>query len=248
MTADQVAAASAIAGLVTAIAALLTILELRRQRLDQQRPELVVEDTAFTVFRTGQNDDRPLIAVEPAGSPPTDSSDWRARFPLSVANVGRGVARDVVLVWSFDALAFAERLAPFEHSIGGRVWVNGDLVEISADEEMISMMRKGFETRLGALLPVPDGAARIVHLDVAYGRLLALYYAAVCDPRNTLSFTDWSVPPICLEMRYRDVGGRAYVKRLIANPNLEMLAPHGFGNKEGEWYSVGQGIFVVTDA
>jgi hypothetical protein len=85
-------------------------------------------------------------------------------------------------------------------------------------------------------------------MDFAYGQCLAAFYSAACDPRNNDTLDDWTVPPIALQLAYRDLEGTEYTKTVIVTPDLFVLAPSGFGEGRGESYEVGRGQLLARDA
>ena len=249
MNANQVAAVSALAAFLTALAALFTILEMRRQRVSQLRPELVLEDSPFTLYRASTHGAQYVLALCDPSSPPVDSEDIYGRCSLKLSNVGRGVARSTSAKWSFDRMEFAARLAPVAESIGGRVWIEGDLILFESEGAVARWLVRTNQTlRFGAVEATENSKARPIRIDSAYLLLLASFYSAACDSKNMSLLSTLVAPPLTLTVSYRDVEGTEYTKQISVRAELTVLASEGFGSKEGEWFEVGHGDFVTSDA
>jgi hypothetical protein len=248
MNANQIAALSAVASMVAAFASLLAILEMRRQRSSQLRPELDLSDAPFTLYRCSSYANRLVLAICDPGSMPADSEDLRGQCSLRLSNVRRGVAKSTIVRWTFDRLDFAAKLAPFAESVHGRVWVENDVVHFESDGGVAKWAARTNESlRLGAIPATDPGLGKIVSLDAAYLLLLASYYAAACDAKNMDLLSSLASPPLELLVTYQDVEGKSYKKSIVVRAELTILASDGFGHRNGEWYEIGYGRFVAAD-
>lgn len=101
---DLLTLASSIAGLLTAVAALLTILEMRRQRASGFRPDLLLDDADLQFVDQGApipvaiRRDAPVRSIHPLGAP----------VYLDCLNVGVGPAKRVGGRWAVDLPHFVE--------------------------------------------------------------------------------------------------------------------------------------------
>ncbi len=108
MQADWVTQLSSGAALITALTALLTVLEIRRQRRTMYCPDFALAQTNIFAYR----DSRGRVRLSCSAEPPS-SHLFLLDHPhpwLLGANVGLGVAKDVQPNWVYDALEFVRVL------------------------------------------------------------------------------------------------------------------------------------------
>ncbi len=240
---------TAIVAFLTAIVTLLTVAEMRRQRKSQLRPELVLDDTPFVLYRCGTYGKELVFALCSPGDPPIDSDDIHGRCGFQLINVGRGVAKDVEASWKFDQLEFAARLAPVANAVGGRVWIEGPCILFEKDDKSTRWIaRTGQTHRLGTITATEGTRGKRLSLDQAYSLLLASYFVAAAARAGQDNVLISKAPSISLEMAYSDMEGKRYTKRAAIGVELEILASDGFGSAGGEWFEVGYGSFVISDA
>ncbi|MHB1068389.1 MAG: hypothetical protein ACYC1W_00825 [Gemmatimonadaceae bacterium] len=243
MDANTVAAITAIAALLTGIATLLTIREMRLQRRVQFRPELIAEDVEFLAIRS-LDDARGKITLAPPYVSLRDGNPWRGAIPLRIHNVGTGVARDVSAEWSFDRPKFAAVLAPFSQLLGGELRISGDLVERRGSENSGWASSGNARHRLGAIVPGQSQTGTELGVDFAYSQMLREYFAT----KDVAFDAPGELPPeLSLTLRYRDIEGRAHSKvlRIALQPILDTDMDRDTGESV---VAIGMGQLLVADA
>jgi hypothetical protein len=246
MDANQVAAITAIAALLTGLATLYSIYELRVKRRVQHRPEIVAEDVHFRALRLKGDHTPPIITLEAFGSAVPKQDGRRGHLPISLRNVGTGAARDVTVTWSHDSRQFAELLAPYDDAIGGRVWVDGKTVELAAEGGPRWFTTGNSESRLGTILPMPVGQEKVVSLDFGYGGLLCAFFAAASTPDGR-EVLEAPLPALSLNLSYRDIEGLRYAKSLQLQFELLVMVPSGWADDDSH-DEIAQGYLRVVDA
>lgn len=243
MDANLVAAVTAIAALLTGIATFLSIREMRLQRRVQYHPELVVQDLDLRAVRRADPSSRE-IAFAPIEGPLTNGDPWRGDVPISVHNVGSGVARDVEASWSFDRLAFAKLLAPFENALGGPLRVGNDLIQRGGESSMRWFVSGPSRSeRLGAIVPVSNGGGKAIVVDSAYCQLLREFYLVYSlDAEAPLV-----PPPLYLTLRFRDIEGRRYQKTFRFTLRLS-YSSRIHDDDTSEYHTVGLMHLLADDA
>jgi len=201
---------SSVGGLVTAVTALLTIVEMRRQRESSYKPEIVVIP--------------PELRFEPStGFPPllcrrkdTPSSEPLSGVAASVdcVNVGAGAARDILASWEFDHQLAAADLSPFLSNRGFSVWLDNNNTRIDFEENgqtrTTSFTDLHATTGVPFLLPAqsPETIFR-VPLPPDYLLLMRMgIYSVPGHPSNDGPQVSLPRPPLLtLYLAYTDVGG-----------------------------------------
>lgn len=251
MTPNTIGAVSAVAGLITSLAALLTILEMRRQRRSNYQPEVIIEEATFRVYRRLAEGKLERVAVSTTDTKPSDSLVARTTFSLECRNIGRGVAHQVQARMTFDARRFAEVLAPHEGFMGGRVWADGQFIEFESKEGMAWIAVQGYEQRLGTMLPAPD--ARIHSVDVIrpyeslFNSCVEVIAGGLDDTGDHLVMG--SVPPLRVELSYRDMVGLQHNRIQYVTPSISHLIGAAAGRShEPGWHEIGGGSIDVRDA
>lgn len=243
---DQVDQITAIATLLTAVATLFTILEMRRQRTSQYRPEIVLDDSAFKVFRSVTAAGRSMFAVTTGDAKPSDQWTLSRGCFLRCQNVGHGVARDVRLAQRVDGRAFAEKLAAHEEVIGGRIWADDRTIEFDG-KEASWMAFQGHELRLGSFAAAASASSHDFPVLLPYEQLVGLYVAAALPSQDKHENLDWDIPPLSLKLSYRDLEGRSFSKAIQVHPTLNILHGSAPGDAPPNWQEVGEGFFAIRD-
>lgn len=248
MDSSHVATITAIAALLTGLATFFSLRELRIQRRVQSRPELALEDVQFRVLCTDPDGASPAITLSLDNMPVSDSESWPGDLQLRIQNVGRGVARDVSASWSFDAYEFATLLAPYEDSIGGRIWVNGKSVQLEGRSDASWLTTGNSHSRMGAILPVPVGQGKTIAMDFAYTRMLTSFFFASSFPANIELLREWELPDLQLHLSYLDIEGKRYEKSLRLRFQRVIHVRTGFQELNDDTFEVARGNLLVDDA
>src|SRR5688572_22377540 len=140
MNANLIDSITSIATLLTAAAALFTILEMRRQRSEGYRPVIAIDDELVSLYRSLQ-DRRPAIVFQRSGGfRATESSVSDVRF--RVQNVGAGPALGVQARWEFDAIDFAAVVTKCDPAMGQTLSVESDFIRSEPNDGSSWMARR----------------------------------------------------------------------------------------------------------
>jgi len=236
------------AGFLTALAALFTVRQLRDQRRTQFKPDLVVDDTLFRVYASGNAPESTLPQVVVAGRMPDLNLLSRGSLFLRLRNVGIGTAKDTGITLTFDAQAFAEQIAALDPELGKSFETSKRLVLTDNDGGTWGAVRE--ETvRLGALAADATSPGAEVHFPFAYVRMFATCLMALRSALAPASTEDWAVPPLEITVTYRDLEDVIHRKRLLAHVELShLMGPRERREGEPEWSEIGGGGIEVRDA
>lgn len=201
---------SSVAALVTAVAALVAILEMRRQRISSYKPELVLLPPKLR-FEPSQ-DFPPLLCRRTD----TLASENKPPRPVCVdcINVGVGAARDLLATWDFDhELAVAE-ISPFATHRGYSIWLDSSNTRVDLEEDGHTRMTSFTDNKATAgapyLLPV-QGAENVFEIPIPPDYLLFMRLGIYCVPGHPSNegprISLPHLPPLTLRLGYTDVGG-----------------------------------------
>jgi len=98
---EWITSAAAVASLVTALAALATILEMKRQRRGTYRPDFVLLRSSVYAHRHGSG------RITVSNSQDTPQLGDFGGLAIRAANVGLGSCKHLVLEWRYDILEFS---------------------------------------------------------------------------------------------------------------------------------------------
>jgi hypothetical protein len=242
-----IAATAAITGLVTAVAALLTVLEMRRQRVSLLRPELVVEDTEFHALGKPASNDAIVVKLSHEEATRTSDSLPERTFSFEVRNIGRGIAREVTYKWSFEAPAFGI-MVPSERRPDGHHQLRIQDSTFTFEGDGASWRGVGDEgQRLGMVYPEPAVNPRRIALYWPVEMLMKHY----CERQWLRSSPDdpirWPDSELRLDLSYRDSAGRPYSKSLTLRPRFGMISISGRGTPSGQVHTVARGQFLASE-
>jgi hypothetical protein len=245
MTPEHVQTVTSIATLLTAVAALLTILEMRRQRTEGYRPVIVVDDQMVTLYRAvGGGSTRRAILLQPSGKAPVDAS-FSSEIRFSARNVGAGAALEVQARWEFDAMAFAAIIAKCDPEIGRGISVERDFVRYEAPgNQAMWMSRRVQEHRLGTLSPAVDKHA-VLPFPFAYSFLASAYFEALFLQGLDTSF-QWELPTLTLVVSLKDRAGSSHSANYRVSLELFSLSTTDKPVADGyDWSHAGDAILTV---
>ena len=199
---------SSLVGLVTAVAALFTILEMKRQRVSSYKPELVIIP--------------PVLLFEPStGFPPLlcrrkDLPLDQPLIPVSVdcINIGAGAARDLLAMWEFDHQLAVAEVSPFVTYRGYSIWLEHGNTRIDFEEDGQTMMTSFTDPQVTSsmpyLLPV-QAPENIFRIPLPPDYLLFMRLGIYCIPSHPSNegarVALPNTPPLTLRLTYSDVGG-----------------------------------------
>lgn len=201
------------AGLVTAAAALLAILEMKKQRESSYKPELVllpprylrVEGSAgFPPFVFGTDEEHPELLREPLLNP----------VLAECINVGAGAARDLRATWEFDYQQAIAKLSPLleHHGLRIRFDHGSRRIEYEVNGELRIASFTTPQLSVSAPYLLPAGALEsIFSIRLPSDFLLFFGLGLCCIPGQPMDGVSGvsvlSLPALRLRISYVDVGG-----------------------------------------
>jgi hypothetical protein len=218
MTYDQlIDLSTSVATFISAVATLLTVRQMAKQRQTSYRPELVLSSTHFEGHAevAGQ---LPLGWITRAPQPDAENTPRELSIPLH--NVGLGAAKGVSITWSFpievtvkEANSLAQQaLIPAYFALQ-----DGDLSMTSERfSQTTSMWRNQQNISIDFVLPAAVlKDPFVLKLPHAYIQLCSslLYFSAHIDSRKSFS----QFPPLTADLKYQDIGGAQHQIRLEAS-------------------------------
>lgn len=194
--------------LFTAVAVLLTIIEMRRQRIAGYRPELLVLP--------------PELSLRPRQIGPTWNCTSRVRndeggeqgfAAVECINIGVGAARNIVGSWQFDRQLAVEQLSPLLANRGYSIWhseVDGySKIELEDDSEphVAIIGDLAAATSVPYLQPT-QARENVLYIPLPHDFLLLLglhLYCGADDSARILALP--RLPPLVLCLSFLDAGG-----------------------------------------
>ncbi len=218
-----------LAGLVTAVAALLTVREMVNQRRSAYRPEIVGVGCTFTIERLGVQSPYRWREDVQLGRHRQVSYEDDHDLSVRIFNIGKGAAQSISWEWSWDLEQVIEQIHKADTAGDWSINVTasealgrpGDpsardvpLIEVRGPgkEESFTVLldNKG---RLHYLLPAGiDGTPGLVPLPTAYMDLHAISASVALPGRAEPLYP--SPCPLTLSLTYRDIGGSQLRRRI----------------------------------
>ena len=214
--ADAVPLVTAIAALMSAIAALFVVLQNKQQRTSSYRPELVLVRTAMTFRRASQ------------GGPDwfrtsNEDDDRTISTTVPLVNIGLGAARNVTISWDFPI----EELVSSVNQLAQRAqatWyyqLKGNGSTLSARPSGIVVFWHKSADKIDYVLPasIQLDLSQEVQIPIPYVHLIANYYALGIKADSTKGLDD---PPVLkCHIEYSDIGGKEH--KMDAEIVLEII-------------------------
>jgi hypothetical protein len=247
MTLSLLQEITSIATLVTAAAAFLAILELRRQRVTAYRPSLAIDDQPVSLYQA-QPGGEPRIVFQPDGKLPRRETmpDGGLQFP--VRNVGAGAALEVQARWEFDAIEFAAAIAAVDPKLGKGIAVETEFICFQASGYGSWMARRAQVHHLGTLPAAHDSQPAYLPMPFAYALLASAFFQASLT-RGLESALRLEFPPLCLSIGFRDRAGSQLDSTYSVALELAFLSEGGGDIPDCPgWWNIGGGTFTVRTA
>lgn len=205
---DYITLISAVAALLTALATLFIVFEMRRQRLSAFQPEFAIIQSDLHVWRSKHNffqitmdDDEPELFNE------------MMRVALKIVNVGLGAAKAIQVQWDFDILNFINTIKSYDHDDEFNIVFEDEHLSISNTEKkdlsVICSHGEQFIEKLPYILPATvELTPRTLALPSSYLSLLKVWTDLSC---NNLASNDsrpsfQDIPDLIVKISYKDIG------------------------------------------
>lgn len=236
VTTDQwIASASSIGTLIAATLAFFSIREVRLQREQQFKPQLVPIKAQFRVGLGSVGAWKSPSEIE--AHIDTVARKTKDTYAFSLINIGNGVATDVTVHWKVDSKKWIDAVNTISAQSGAGIGVREDEfgMSISLGGKPVAGVRlpEATDQSFDYVLPVLSGKGN-ASVTVALGvqALLHAYYASYFfgheaadrhfNPKSEFSFE--------LLISYKDTAGRQYSRTSILSASVLMIAGN---NEEG---------------
>jgi len=225
-TSDYISLLSSIGACLAAIMAWLTLIELKQQRASTYRPDLVIPSLRFQANYRSISDPLSAIWHLPFGhDEKLPSSDTIQYATADIKNIGKGAAKHVNVVWSYQKNKLVElfnALAAPDYSIetsDGMFWrVNG---------AGSGYNHRMFESQnIPYIYPVGDGPEKFkIHVPSFYQAIISAIIFISIKNRKVDELFDLKFGSE-LTLTYHDIGGSTIRTTFIVSVDFDMLA-HG---------------------
>jgi hypothetical protein len=243
---DWIASISSVAGFVTAVAALLTVLEMKRQRNALYRPDLAIPSSKlFTYAGTFSNIGNTVHCSTTRYDLIADAPTSLPRLSLECFNIGLGAAKDVHVEWAFEldgVLTALNRLTQ-THGISVEFGEYGFVLINPDGESLFTSRGSAATTIIPYVLPVQiQPTAQHIEIASEYAKAIAIcasYYVAPHDQGWASIPTEFRpslhvfpendgvvpivMPPATITLRYRDIAGNIHMRAFEVTPTFSHI-------------------------
>jgi len=236
---------TAVGGFITALAALFTIGEMRRQRRSTYRPDLLLRSAHFDVYdRHPAGMDRFTLTTD--RTIPFDETAWIKSASCQLFNAGFGPARHVKLTWKLNAPRFVDLVnsvcPPESLQLALQSSGNIEIARPSGGEGLRAIARE----HAVEVLVIPAQQAEEVPIPLAFVDLIARYLGAVSTAAS-LSDDKWrNVPPFRLAVAFQDLEGSRQSRDFLITPIVDTI--RAFGSGPAPTLAIAEGRFDVGEA
>jgi len=201
---------SAAAALVTALATLIVVIEMRRQRLSAFQPEFAIMQSKLHVWRDKHNYFQITINDN---VPELFHLDLERPTVLMIVNVGLGAAKAIQVQWDYDILNFIRVVKAFDNEDEFNIVSEDDRLHISSTKinelSCTCSYGKHFIESLPYILPAAvESTPRALTLPYSYLSLLKIWtYLSLSNLVSNDS--PWpslqSLPDLTAILSYKDI-------------------------------------------
>jgi len=210
---------ASVTAFLTALATLLTIREMKRQRKSAYKPDLLLRPTSFRVSPNDLPNQRPVIVTTGTAS----QGRSRTSILLQLYNAGFGPAKYIEVNWQFDCADFVRHLAGLPGPAGITVDNHKKgFLNITFDGERPARIFHNLATQRSTSINIlPPQAEESLVVPPAYTDLLAGYVLTLSRSlSNQLQPDALSLPQFLVTVRYKDLEGDQHVKTFNVVPGL----------------------------
>ena len=234
-TADWINIVIATITLLTAVIALLTINEMRKQRVHSYHPDINMANFTFYVYKGDYDDEIDSIYLYSYKKRKEEKEkiDGFNELKIGINNIGFGVAKNVRWNWSFD-LKQAEKVICKKKGVK---WKNGDdFLTIDSKKANIKWAFDVNEDNIGGsfnfILPFSNEnrETEIVIPDY-FISLYWLYMVNQFGEKGPKSLEDY-FPPLELNVQYTDIHSNELEKEFLIEIHFDMIAAVRKNTKE----------------
>jgi|GEM_PF-3548570 len=243
---------AAIAALITAIATLLTINEMRKQRKSSLIPELTFPKNHFFIYWFNPNKGVPLFwsknEIEKPEKDVHSAPSTKSYFNVKIEcfNVGFGVAKEVEISWDFDIKNFINVLKELDDGNKFKFALSEDayLRIHSSDLDYLSILnRENFEpSEIRYLLPAQMvKEPTLLRIPSEYITLYSIYiYLLILTETQQKE----NIPSLNVSLTFKDLESETYTNKFELTPSIPAI--WGWSSKD-KWSKAGEVEFEVKE-
>jgi hypothetical protein len=203
-TNEWITLASSIGAMGAAVVALLTLLELFRQRKASYKPDLCIIQNYFDVGGPGPAG----INIPLDWSTKGDDGNKSSEASVKLVNIGFGAAKNVEASWIYDSEKLVSEINTLAQKSHQGFYLENEhsFLSIKSNKSSIYSANAEMNTfNFEYLLPAGhDKGGRDLHLPPSY-TLLVSAYIGLCIKSDT-EFRDIKLPALSLRLSYKDIG------------------------------------------
>ena len=208
---------TAFAALLTAIAALWNIKELRNQRTLSQKPDLIIHNKKFEIFCRDKFNDIPLL-INDENLMDFDPKDRSNSLAVDVYNIGLGCAKKIKINFSYDPCSYIDFISRFDKDQIFKIENYKKAISIFADNPKLEIhIPHNTYFDLSYILPVSiTKDLKRVDIPFSYLYLYLVFlhtYYNLYSYYTSKSYKKYENPPaLNLNVIYYDQDGIKYIK------------------------------------
>lgn len=222
--------------LLTAVIALLTINEMRKQRVHSYFPDINMADFSFYVYKADFNDEIKSIYLYSFKNKKDENSkiDGFNELKIGINNIGLGVAKNVRWKWNFDTEYAREIICENENVEWGN---NGDFITIDSKPLNIEWGFDIDEDNIGGnfnfILPYGnENRETEIVIPEYFINLYWLYMVNQINVKEVPKSIKNDFPKLELNVKYTDIHSNELEKTFLLELNFDMIAPPREDKKE----------------
>lgn len=223
-----ISVSSSIAAFITSGIALFNLLEIKRQRKQSSKPDIILCRTKWYTYSNGK-DRTPSIwnnEIIEDTSILNDLSELN-NFTFKICNIGLGPSRNITMQWDYDIQKFSDIIHKYNNDKLYRIekYENKDLIKISykSGAELI-FIELDMEDSFEYILPVRNTNESLdcIKIPNSYKALLtALIDVQLSQTKgDELSKELMNIPILTLKISYFDISNNKYIKVYNIQPNV----------------------------
>ena len=229
MSTDQIISLLAsIGACLAAIAAFLSILQIKRQKIESYRPDPTFASSSF--FAYGHKDQTRFTwsdkEIDQRSTAFSDYPRYQSGVPLH--NIGFGVAKNVSLRWNFPIEDFTSTLNKRSQDTSIPIvfsYSNGIVSTVSEEKSRAdSFWLNQRDKYLDFLLPLEiHKEATTIEFPPVILDLVSAYIKFTLESKN--ENLEYNIPSITIEVKYQDIGGSKHCDIFEIDLELSFYRP-----------------------
>jgi len=235
MTVDQyIALFASVGSCLAAIATLLTVHQMAKQRAASYRPELVISPVSLEAEHSNESANifwksrKPhYFDVSPRAS--ASENEGTSIIGVSLCNIGLGAAKNIKINWQLPLNDVAEYIKKItkETDIKTKVTsINNKIMEIRTEDAIFNYHQSNEIYTFDYLLPISGTINGILlYLPDDYSRIIdTIIECYIPQEQNDLNYYGgFNIPPLAAALEWGDIAGQTYRSSVNISANVSWL-------------------------